>query len=109
LTSNECHRIVNVTPPQKNQQLIESTIQINHLINGPTEIATLHRFIAVWKTIPGGRVMRYKHGRHTLNFFGAGPNCLLPTLVVQKSEQKSIEEQADENFEIRTITVILAL
>jgi hypothetical protein len=35
--------------------------------------------------------------------------CVLPTLVTQKSEQKSIEKQVDEIFEIRTITIILVL
>jgi len=37
------------------------------------------------------------------------PTCVLPTPVIQKSERKSIKEQADEIFEIRSIRVILVL
>ena len=40
---------------------------------------------------------------------GIRPNYVLPTLVIQKNGQKSIEEQAGEIFGICTITVILAL
>jgi hypothetical protein len=47
--------------------------------------------------------------QHSASGNSSVPNFVLPTLAIQKSEQKRVEEQAYENFSIRTITVILAL